>query len=154
MHEKMLRQDAALMADTVAEWRQHATGLRHMRLVGMKVMRRWLQTGLWRAFSAWAEHALTMLRMKDAGSKVMRRWLQAGVWRSFAKWQEVARTATRLRVVGLRVVGSWLRAGLLQCFRLWDAAVDAAAEERRLAPPNDPSEAAWRMRRCFDKTRR
>ena len=73
--EKALRQDTALTAEAFVEWRQHATLMRRMRVVGTKVMRRWLQTGMWRALSAWKQHAASLRRMKEVGGKVMRRWM-------------------------------------------------------------------------------
>ena len=83
--EKALLQDTALTAEAFVEWRQHATLMRRMRVVGTKVMRRWLQTGMWRALSAWKQHAASLRRMKEVGGKVMRRWMQSVMWCCFAQ---------------------------------------------------------------------
>jgi hypothetical protein len=121
-----LRSLKSIKLDAITRWMLYTYKRKYMKDVGIRVMRRWMQAGVWRAFCAWSDRAASMRRMKEVGGKVLRRWLQAGVWRSFSRWQEVARTMRHMRCIGQRALGRWVQGAVSRCFQLWAAVAEVS----------------------------
>jgi len=144
-----LRRDAAVMADAVAAWRQHATLLRRMRDVGGKVVFKMLNSCLNRAFSCWSRHCCYCRKIHQLETKLRVRWVGISLRSSFSawcffvshskhnlhecfqtlltsrcsrfffRWQGATRNAKHIFSRGKRVLGRWVQYSVARYFERW-----------------------------------
>ena len=105
-------------------WKQHVIQTQNHRLQSEKIIRRWLQTGLWRAFAKWQQATCSMKHLRCVGRRVIGRWMQGTLSQCFGLWaaavdqaaEEQRESAERVRRISMAhdavchlVLSVWIR---------------------------------------------
>eukprot|EP00961_Rhodomonas_salina_P116613 1569630-Rhodomonas_salina.2 len=133
LYSRITRKSSSASEESEMESAKHLSELdeKKLKLVGHKILRRWMLQSVSLAFHGWFANADHRRRMRIMSKKIMGRWLKMACWGAFHAWDENAALTMRLRRLESKIVSICSRNSLRGHFIHWTILIREMENQER-----------------------